>query len=202
MKETGRMLVSTAAAAGIFIVLFMLMRWNIIICAALCVGVYFGMFLLLKPVRRIAGIDIGDMPDGEEIQKLIDEAGKDMADIDVAAAGINDSKVRSEAERLYGTGKRIMGYLNENPGKIKTARRFFTYYLDTAAKLLTRYVDFQDTGLDSDEVADILKKTGEALPILNDAFEKQFTHLMQGELMDVEADIDLLNSTLKMEGGK
>ena len=41
-----------------------------------------------------------------------------------------------------------------------------------------------------------------ALPVLNRAFEKQFTHLMQGELLDVEADIELLKSTLKMEGGK
>ena len=41
-----------------------------------------------------------------------------------------------------------------------------------------------------------------SLPVLNKAFEKQFTHLMQGELLDVEADIELLKSTLKMEGGK
>ena len=49
---------------------------------------------------------------------------------------------------------------------------------------------------------EILCKTAESLPVLNKAFEKQFTHLMQGELLDVEADIELLKSTLKMEGGK
>ena len=202
MKETARMAVSVIAASAVFLLLFLFLNWNPIICAALCVGVYFGVFLLLKPARRIAGIDIGDMPDGEEIQKLIEDAGKDMADIDVAAAGISDPKVRSDAEKLYGTGKRILGYLNENPDKIKIAKRFFAYYLDIAAKLLTRYVDFQDTGLGSGEVTDILKKTGEALPVLNDAFEKQFTHLMQGELMDIEADLELLKSTLILEGGK
>ena len=102
-----------------------------------------------------------------------------------------------------GAGKStILAYLEENPDKIKLARRFFTYYLDTAAKLLTRYVDFQETELHSGEVADILQKTAEALPVLNSAFEKQFAHLMQGELLDIEADIELLKSTLKMEGGK
>ena len=49
---------------------------------------------------------------------------------------------------------------------------------------------------------EILCKTAESLPVLNKALEKQFTHLMQGELLDVEADIELLKSTLKMEGGK
>ena len=95
-----------------------------------------------------------------------------------------------------------MNYLQENPDKIKLARRFFTYYLDTAARLLNRYVEFQNTGLRSGEVTEILVRTGEALPVLNRAFERQFTRLMEGELMDVEADIELLKSTLKMEGGQ
>ena len=38
--------------------------------------------------------------------------------------------------------------------------------------------------------------------MLQSAFDRQFTHLMQGELMDVEADIELLKSTLEMEGGR
>ena len=62
-------------------------------------------------------------------------------------------------------------------------------------------MDFQDTGLHSGEVAEILQKTGEALPVLNDAFEKQFTNLMRGELLDTEVDIELLKNTLKMEEG-
>ena len=45
-------------------------------------------------------------------------------------------------------------------------------------------------------------ETAAALPVLNSAFEKQFTHLMQGELLDVEADIEVLKSALELEGGK
>ena len=49
---------------------------------------------------------------------------------------------------------------------------------------------------------EILGKTADSIPVMNKAFERQFTHLMEGELLDVEADIELLNSTLKMEGEK
>ena len=142
------------------------------------------------------------MPGGEEIQKLLDDAQADLTDIEKAGKAIADSAVQKDAEALCATGTRILAYLKDNPDKIKLARRFFTYYLDTAAKLLARYVDFQNTGLHSEEVTEILRKTAESLPVLNKAFEKQFTHLMQGELLDVEADIELLKSTLKMEGGK
>ena len=142
------------------------------------------------------------MPGGEEIRQLLDDAQADLAGIDKAVKEIKAPSVQQDAQALYVTGTRILAYLEENPDKIKLARRFFTYYLDTAAKLLTRYVDFQETELHSGEIAGILQKTAEALPVLNSAFEKQFTHLMQGELLDIEADLELLKSTLKMEGGK
>ena len=202
MKETSRMLVSSFAAAIVFLLLFLFFHWNLIVCILLCAGIYFGLFFLLKPSRKIAGIDVESMPGGEEIRQLLDDAQADLADIDKVVKEIKTSSVRQDAQALYATGVRILTYLEENPDKIKLARRFFTYYLDTAAKLLTRYVDFQETELHSGEVADILQKTAEALPVLNSAFEKQFAHLMQGELLDIEADIELLKSTLKMEGGK
>jgi hypothetical protein len=44
-------------------------------------------------------------------------------------------------------------------------------------------------------------ETARALDILQDAFMAQFNKLMQNEVMDVEADIDLLEKTLHMEGG-
>ena len=202
MKETLRMLVSAFAAAIVFLLLFLFCHWNLIVCILLCVGIYFGLFFLLKPSRKIAGIDVESLPGGEEIQKLLDDAQADLGDIDQAVKAIVDPAVQQDAQALYATGTGILAYLNENPDKIKLARRFFTYYLDTAAKLLARYVDFQNTGLHSEEVTEILCKTAESLPVLNKAFEKQFTHLMQGELLDVEADIELLKSTLKLEGGQ
>ena len=196
------MLVSALAAAILFLILFLLLHWNLVVCILLCIGIYFGLFFLLKPSRKIAGIDVESLPDGEEIQKLLDDARADLTEIHKSIKRIADTSVKNDAGTLYAMGSRILAYLEENPEKIKLARRFFTYYLDTAAKLLARYVDFQNTGIRSKEVAEILQKTAEALPVLNNAFEKQFTHLMQGELLDVEADIELLKSTLKMEGGQ
>ena len=201
-RETMRMLAAVLIAAALFVLLFVGWHWNLIVCIFLCVGVYFGLSFLLKPSRKIGGIDVEALPDGETIQEMLEEARADLKEMDRAIRAITDASVRREAESLYAVGTRILAYLEEEPGKIKLARRFLTYYLDTAAKLLTRYVDFQDTGLHSEEVTEILRKTAEAIPVLRKAFERQFTHLMQGELMDVEADIELLKSTLKMEGGK
>ena len=82
------------------------------------------------------------------------------------------------------------------------ARRFFTYYLDTAAGLVDRFAQFEAAGLHTEEVEEILARTAKALPVLDHTFEKQFTRLMEGELMDVEAEIALLETTMEMEGGQ
>ena len=201
MKETGRMLLSVLAAAVTFLILFLAAGWNLIVSAALCVGVYFGFFLLLKTDRKIGGIAVDDLPGGEVTGEQLAEAKKDLAEIRRAGKQIADAFVRDDAERLYATGQRILSYLEENPEKIKRARSFFTYYLDTAARLLSRYLDFQETGLRTEEVTGILDRTARALPVLNRTFEKQFTRLMAGELMDVEADISLLEKTVQMEEG-
>ena len=44
MKETSRMLVSSFAAAIVFLLLFLFFHWNLIVCILLCVGIYFGLF--------------------------------------------------------------------------------------------------------------------------------------------------------------
>ena len=60
----------------------------------------------------------------------------------------------------------------------------------------------QETGLRTPEISEAMMKTAQTLPVLNEVFDKQFTKFMEGELMDVDAEISLLENTLKMEGGR
>ena len=112
--------------------------------------------------------------------------------------------VAEQAQRLFSTAQRLMAYLKKNREKIPQARRFFLYYLDTAARLLGRYMELENLGLHTQEVLEVQRKTESVLPVLNQAFERQFTQLMAGELLDTEVDIQVLEqelegSTLKKE---
>ena len=65
MKGTARMLLSLLAASGLFLMLFLVLHWNPIVSFLLSAGVYFGLFLLLKPSRKIAGLRLDGLTDGE-----------------------------------------------------------------------------------------------------------------------------------------
>ena len=193
MKDSIAAVLSAALASAAFLFLFLFLHWNAIAAAVLAVLLYFGLGLLLKPRKKLGGIDIEKIQGGEELQRLLDEAKKDMKQIGKAAREITNIKAREDAEALEACG---------NPEKIAMARRFFTYYLDTAAGLLERYIQMQETGLRTPEISEAMMKTAQTLPVLNEVFDKQFTKFMEGELMDVDAEISLLENTLKMEGGR
>ena len=202
MKEMVTALISALISCAVFLLLFLAAGWNLAAAALLCILLYFGLGLILKPRKKIGGIDVEKIQGGEELQKLLEEAREDLKQISRAAREITNIKAKEDAETLEAGGRRILSYLEENPEKISMARRFFTYYLDTAAGLLERYTQLQETGLRTPEVTEALRKTAGTFPVLNEVFEKQFTRLMEGELMDVEAEISLLENTLKMEGGQ
>ncbi|MGI5888486.1 MAG: 5-bromo-4-chloroindolyl phosphate hydrolysis family protein [Oscillospiraceae bacterium] len=199
-KEAARTVLSIAGAAAAFLGMFFGLKFGIIVSGLLSIGIYFGLYMLLKPSPKYSAEELEDMPGAEEKQKMLDDADSSLTRLEESAGAIADPKVKRDAEALCSTGRRILKYLTENPEKISLARKFITFYLTSAERLLARYVEFQNTGLRTGEVSEILERTADILPKLNRAFESQFTNLMRGELMDVEADISLLDSFQAMDG--
>ena len=78
MKGTARMLLSLLAASGLFLTLFLVLHWNPIVSFLLSAGVYFGLFFLLKPSRKIAGLRLDGLKDGEELLTLLQGAQEDL----------------------------------------------------------------------------------------------------------------------------
>ena len=136
MRDIPGVIVSVVAAAMTFLVLFLVLHWSLLVSALLCVGVYAGVLLLSKPVGKLTGKQETVFLEQDEREELLREARGDLAELNEAAGAITDDTVRSDAKALHKTGVRILDYLEENPDKIRQARRFFTYYLDTAAKLM------------------------------------------------------------------
>ena len=195
-----QLVLSLAAGIAVFLVLALALRWNFLLSAALGVGIYFAFWFLLAQKPDKFTLYFTDQQDAQEMQDLMAEAERDLSSLKASAEKITDVQTHSDAQALAKTGVRIYDYLSSHPEKIRSAHQFLTYTLDTAGKLLARYVEFRATGLATPEVQEILERTAKSLPVLHAAFERQFTRLMQGELLDVEADIELLRKMLAMEG--
>ena len=194
----------TAAALGaaclVFFILAFGLGWHLLLSAALSIGVYAGLSLVLTPrMDRTARLFAG-LPDGEELAAIMEEAARDLKQVRLSAGKITDVKTHGEAAALADTGGRICEYLRRQPEKIPAAHRFLTYYLDTVGRILIQYVAYQEAGLRTPEVLEFQRKVRSTLPKLKEGFDRQLTQLMADERFDAEADLKVMEGLLQTEG--
>lgn len=199
MKNNRQTILGALAGIVVFLITAFWFEFSFPISIILTVGTYFGVYFLTKPTYKFGDVDIDSLANSEEIKELLNAANKDLKIIESASLKAKHQEIRQNARKLYKTGVSIIDYLKKNPKKILTARRFLSYYLDTAADIVEKYFEFTATKFESEEMDKIYSETNRALIILNDAFEKQFVKLMESEFFDIEAEISVLEKTLKLE---
>ena len=202
LRQNIAAIISAAASGAVFIILLFLLEWSIFIDIPVAIGTYAGLYLMTKQKRRIGNTDIEFIENGAELEQKLLEAKEDYENINKSIARIGDLQVKGEAEKLAETSSAIIEYLEQNPLKIRQARQFIDYYQDCASKLLSKYIGLQDANIETAEIIRLKKDTRSALCTLNKAFSGQFEKLMRGELTDMQAEIQLLEETVKMEMDK
>lgn len=193
-------IISFAAALGLFLILFLALDWNFLLSMILAAALYAALAMLLQPEKKIGKIRISSLKNGEMLHEKLGEAGEDYDRLCRAVDRIADPSLRSAGQELERIAGNIRDYLVQNPKKIPAARRYIDYYQETAANILEHYVQLQDTQLSTVETRELAKKTSGTVSVLKDAFALQFEKLMQNELIDMDADLNLLKQTLRAEG--
>ena len=114
---------------------------------------------------------------------------------------IHDTAVRSKVDEIYRLGERIFSILEQNPAPISTGRRFFTYYLYTAIKFIDQYLYFKKTSKDVRSVSlqETTAKIVSSLDLIIESFQTQIDKLVQNDVMNIEADISVLETMIESE---
>jgi 5-bromo-4-chloroindolyl phosphate hydrolysis protein len=191
--------VSLLTALTVFGAVLFVLQWSIIIAVLMSLGCYAGLSFLLTPVLRLAGVNIEHMKNSEEIMTLLEEGEQDLSSIKTIIDKSKDPLIKAKALNIYREGKKIIEYIKKNPAKAVMARRFFNYYLDKANELLKKYTDLISIEIETDRLRSLKEKTLSALESILRGMVLQFSRLISSELIDIEADIKLLESTIRME---
>ncbi|MDO5690272.1 MAG: 5-bromo-4-chloroindolyl phosphate hydrolysis family protein [Tissierellia bacterium] len=165
---------------------------------ALPIAAYFGSYMISKPQLKIGGIALSEA-NGEDMKALMQEGSDDILALEKGMGSIRDPEIKNLAKALYQRGVDIFQHLQQNPDKISKARRFINYYLDTAAGLITKYESLSKSNVQGQSVEKAKGDVKEGLSVLVRAFDREFEHLMQGEIMDIETDVKVLTQTFKSE---
>jgi len=121
-----------------------------------------------------------------EIRKLNDE--------------IDDEGVSDRIDRIGELTASIFTVVRQKPERADEVKKFMNYYLPTTFKLLKSYALMEKQSYQGENIVASRKKIEDILDSLITAFEQQQDRLFRTEALDVEADIQVLETMMAKDG--
>ena len=109
---------------------------------------------------------------------------------------IPDPVFSEKLDRMEEIAGKIFRETEEHPEKQRQASTFFDYYLPTTLKLLGMYTEFEEAGIEGENLRQAKARIESIMDTLLENFERQLDELYRSEAMDVDADIRVMESML------
>jgi DNA-binding Lrp family transcriptional regulator len=113
---------------------------------------------------------------------------------------IEDFSISTKIERIGATCAKIFEAVKDNPDKLPQLRRFMNYYLPTTLKLLRSYVTLEKQGIRGDNIGAAKDNIDRVLGTLAEGFDRQLDQLFRADVMDIGADIEVLENMMASDG--
>lgn len=174
---------------------------QLLVCAALSVGAYF----LTKSAfpGKTVQVEVPEKaPDTGDpaLDEVILQGRESIKKIRLLNSKIPDAKISSLLRDLEDTTRKIFAQLESDKSQVKQCRQFLNYYLPTTIHLLERYVELQDQGAGTGSVREAMRKIEQTLFTVNSAFRRQLDSLFEKDVVDITAEITVMEQLLKSQG--
>ena len=87
-----------------------------------------------------------------------------------------------------------------DPSDVPQIKKFLDYYLPTTIKLLNAYDRMGAQGIEGDNITGTMSSIENMLDTAINAYKKLLDSLFADQAMDIETDIEVMNTLLKREG--
>lgn len=113
---------------------------------------------------------------------------------------IENENVREHVSNISELSKSIFEYISDKPGRVNEIRKFTSYYLPTAIKILDAYDRMEEQRIKGTNITKTLYSIESSLEKIEKAFEVQLDSLYSAEKLDIETDIEVMEAMLEQEG--
>lgn len=123
-----------------------------------------------------------------------------LRELERQLARIENADIRAKAARMREHTEDIFAWVKLHPECADDARRFCSYYLPTAVKLLNTYNEVAPHADESSVAAGIQSEVSQVLDTMSTAFRGLMDNLLQNTAVDMQAEISALETVLAQEG--
>ena len=192
-------ILNTLLGIIIFIVLFAVLKMEIIISGVLALLIYIGSSLLFAPNNKLVLLGIKDSNKQKEYMDLLDNGYENYEKISKLRNQLTKPEIKAKCTLIVNQIAKILKYLEKHPNKIGQNKKFFTYYLEAILKIINSYNDISTQNVHTKEIEEVMDKTEKSLTLIEKSLEEQFSKMLQNDALDLDTEIDLLNNSLNMK---
>ena len=137
---------------------------------------------------------------GPEIDPVLEEGNKALSEMGRLYASIKDPVVRGKINEIMRITDKITQDAISDPSDIPQIKKFLNYYIPTTIKLLNAYDRMSSQGIEGENLDKSMNSINEMLDTAIEAYKKRLDSLFANQALDIETDIDVMNSMLAREG--
>ena len=115
-------------------------------------------------------------------------------------SSIKDVQVRQKINELMRITDKITQDAIADPTDIPQIKKFMNYYLPTTIKLLNSYDRMSSQGIEGENLSKSMTSINEMLDEAIVAYKKRLDSLFENQALDIETDIEVMNTMLAREG--
>lgn len=109
---------------------------------------------------------------------------------------IDDPELSAKIDRLEEIARKIFQAVEEDPRKRSRIDTFLNYYLPTTQKLLDSYAQFEDAGVEGENLRLAKSRIEGTMDAIVEGFEHQLDQLYKADALDVDSDIRVMETML------
>ena len=137
---------------------------------------------------------------GPEIDPIIEEGNRALSEMGRLYMSIKDVEVRKKINEIMRITDKITQDAIDDPSDIPQIKKFMNYYLPTTIKLLNAYDRMSAQGIEGENLDKSMKNINEMLDAAIVAYKKRLDSLFANQALDIETDIEVMNTMLAREG--
>ena len=113
---------------------------------------------------------------------------------------IKNPELSRKIDRIGEITERILEFQREHPEKSSDLRKFLNYYLPTTLKILSSYAELEKQGIEGENIAATKQRIEGMMDMVVEGFERQLDKLFAGDMMDIAADITVMEQMMQGDG--
>lgn len=135
-----------------------------------------------------------------ELDAVIRQGRRAVSRLQEINDDIPDYKISAQLKQIEILTASVIDQVEQKEDKLKQVDQFVNYYLPTTIRLLEQYVQLQNVGLKGENIASAMNKIEEMLDKVIVAFQKQLDSLFERDVVDITADIRVMEQMMAAEG--